>query len=58
MSKSLENFIIGLGTASIFFAIYGIFRGDEFIDALSGIIIGASLIGAIFIEHNKKKNKK
>jgi hypothetical protein len=55
MSKSLRNFIIGIGTASILFSLYRILRGGEFMDALGGIVIGVSLIGAIIIEQNKNK---
>ncbi|WP_298495416.1 hypothetical protein [uncultured Algibacter sp.] len=58
MSKSLRNFIIGIGIVSILFALYGVFKGGEFIDALSGIVIGASLIGAVLIEQNKNKKAK
>ena len=58
MSKSLEYFIIGLGLASVLFALYGIIiRGDEFLDALGGIVIGASLVGTVLINRNKKKEE-
>ncbi len=55
MSKTLKNFIVGIGIASILFALYGVFKGGTFIDALGGIVIGASLIGAVLIEQNKNK---
>ena len=56
MSKPLQSFIIGLGIASIVFALYGVFNGDKFIEAIGGIVIGASLIGAIVINQNRKSN--
>lgn len=56
MSKNLKNFIIGIGIASILFAIYGVIKGGDFVDALGGIIIGASLIGSIIYENSKTKN--
>ena len=55
MSKSLRNFIVAIGIASILFALYWVFKGGELMDALGGIVIGASLIGAILIEQNKNK---
>lgn len=55
MSKNLKYFIIGIGIASILFAVYGIIRGGKFIDALGGIIIGTSLIGSVIYENNKSK---
>ena len=55
MSKSLRSFIVGIGIASILFALFGVYKGGEFIDALGGIVIGVSLIGAIIIEGNKNK---
>ena len=58
MSKPLQNFIIGLGIASIVFALYGVFNGGKFIEAIGGIVIGASLIGAIVINQNRKKKLK
>lgn len=54
MNKSTQYLIIGLGIASILFAVYGIIRGNEFIDSLSGIVIGASLIGTVIFQKNKK----
>lgn len=56
MSKPLQSFIIGLGIASIVFALYGVFNGGKFIEAIGGIVIGASLIGAIVINQNRKSN--
>ncbi|MCB0802472.1 MAG: hypothetical protein HND54_07345 [Bacteroidetes bacterium] len=57
MSKSLVRFIIGLGIISIAFALYGVYKGGKFMDAISGIFIGVSLIGVVLIEQNKKRNK-
>lgn len=58
MSKSLRNFIIGLGIASILFAVIGMYNGGEFLDALGGIVIGTSLIGVVLIEQKKSKKSK
>ena len=55
MSKSLRNLIIGIGIASLLFALYGVFKGGEFMDALGGMVFGMSLIGAVLIEQNKNK---
>ena len=57
MSKSSINLIIGIGIVSILFAVYGIVKGGEFIDALGGIVIGVSLIGTVLIEKNKAKKE-
>ncbi|WP_158091350.1 hypothetical protein [Tenacibaculum holothuriorum] len=58
MSKSLEYLIIGLGLASVLFALYGVvIREGEFLDALSGIVIGASLVGTVIINRNQKKEE-
>ncbi|CAL2101778.1 protein of unknown function [Tenacibaculum sp. 190130A14a] len=51
MSKTTQNLVVGIGIASILFAIYGIIRGGELIDAVSGITIGVALIGTIIIEN-------
>lgn len=53
MSKRLQNFIIGIALASIFFALYGVYRGEDFTSALSGIVIGLALLGSICYENNK-----
>lgn len=58
MSKTSRNLIIGIGIASILFSLYGIIRGGEFMDALSGIIIGTALVGTVLIEQSKDKKKK
>lgn len=56
MEKSTQSIVIGLGIASILFAVLGVIRGGETIDAIIGITIGASLIGTILIERNKNKD--
>lgn len=56
MNKSLRNLIIGIGAVSILFSIYGVIRGGEFTDALSGVIIGVALIGTAVMQ--QKKNTK
>jgi hypothetical protein len=58
MNKPLQSFIIGLGIASIVLALYGVFKGGKFIEAIGGIVIGASLIGAIVINQNRNKKLK
>lgn len=55
MSKTTQNLVIGIGIASILFAVYGVIRGGQLLDAVSGITIGAALIGTIIIENRKKK---
>lgn len=56
MGKSLQYFLIGIAIASILFSLYGIiYRGEKFMDALSGIIIGVALLGSLFFENNKKQ---
>lgn len=54
-SPFLQNIIIGIGIASIFFALLDMFRGGEFMDALPGIVIGAALIGSAIFRQNKNK---
>ena len=54
MNKQAAYIVIGLGIASILFALYGMIRGNSFTDALSGIIIGTALIGTVIIQRNKK----
>ncbi|MCK8521049.1 hypothetical protein M0D21_05700 [Aquimarina sp. D1M17] len=58
MRKQTAYIIIGIGTASTLFAIYGMIRGGKFIDALSGIIIGLALIGTVIIKRSKKGKAK
>ncbi|WP_298369151.1 hypothetical protein [uncultured Lutibacter sp.] len=53
----MRNLIIVIGIASILFALYAVFKGQKFIDALGGIVIGVSLIGVVLIEQNKNKKK-
>ena len=55
MSKRTRSLIIGIGLASILFSVYGMLRGDTFMDALSGIVIGVSLIGTLFIDSKNEK---
>ncbi len=57
MKKSTQSIIIGIGLASIIFAVYGIIKGGELIDSLSGITIGAALIVTILVERNNKKKE-
>lgn len=55
MSKALQYFIIAISIASIFFSLYAIFKGQKIMDALGGIIIGASLLGVLYFDNYKKK---
>jgi hypothetical protein len=55
MRKQTAYLIIGIGIASILAGIYLGVKSEELIDALSGIIIGISLIGTVMIERNSKK---
>ena len=57
MEKRTGYLLIGIGIASILAAAYGAFRSGEAMDALSGVVIGASLIGVVLIERNKKSSK-
>lgn len=54
MKKQTGSLIIGIGIASILAGIYGGVRSGELIDSLSGVFIGAALIGTVIIERNKK----
>jgi hypothetical protein len=59
MNKQTASLIIGIGIASVLAGIYGAVRSEELLDALSGVFIGASLIGVVIFERNKKdKNEK
>ena len=54
MNKQAEYIVLGIAIASILVALYGMYRGDTFMDALGGIIIGTALIGTVIIQRNKK----
>jgi hypothetical protein len=56
MSKNLKIFLIVIGAFSILYSVYGLFTGADLVSASTGIIIGAGLIGSLYIE-DKKKNK-
>ncbi len=56
MRKQTEYLLIGIGIASILAGIYAAIRSGEFMDSLSGMVIGAALIGTVLIERNKKDN--
>jgi hypothetical protein len=40
--------------ASILAGVYGAVRSGEFMDSVSGVLIGVALIGTVIIEQNKK----
>jgi hypothetical protein len=54
MKKQTASLIIGIGIASILAGIYGAVRSGELMDSLSGVFIGAALIGTVIFERNKK----
>tara|TARA_R110000868_G_C10639162_1_gene743977 strand:+ start:335 stop:511 length:177 start_codon:yes stop_codon:yes gene_type:complete len=54
MEKRTEYLIFGIAMASILAGIYGAVRTGELMESLSGILIGAALIGTVIIERNKK----
>ena len=56
MSKLFQYFIIAISIASIFFSLFNIYKGQKFIDAIGGIVIGVSLLGVLYFE-NRKKDK-
>lgn len=55
MSKPLQFLIIIISIASIFFSFYAIFKGQKIMDALGGMVIGASLLGVLYFDNYKKK---
>jgi len=57
MKRQTGFLIIGIGIVSIFTGIWAAFRSGELMDSLSGVFIGASLIGTVIIERNKKDQK-
>jgi hypothetical protein len=56
MNKQTGYFIIGIGIASILAGVFGAIRSGEFLDSISGVVIGASLIGTVIYERNKDDN--
>ncbi|MGB1284862.1 MAG: hypothetical protein ACPG44_10440 [Polaribacter sp.] len=56
MSKLFQYFIITISIASILFSLFNIYKGQKFIDAIGGIVIGVSLLGVLYFE-NRKKDK-
>ena len=54
MEKRTEYLIFGIALASILAGIYGAGRTGELMESLSGILIGAALIGTVIIERNRK----
>lgn len=53
MSKNLRIFIIVISALSILFSVYAIIDGQKLFDVIGGIVVGFSLIAALFLE---KKN--
>ncbi|MCL7752539.1 hypothetical protein [Polaribacter sp. Z022] len=58
MSKPLKYLIIIISIASILFSFYAIYKGQKIIDALGGILIGASLLGVLYFENYSNKKEK
>jgi hypothetical protein len=56
MNKQTGYFIIGIGIASILAGVFGAICSGEFLDSISGVVIGASLIGTVIYERNKDDN--
>ena len=54
MNKSFQYFIIGISLASIFFSLYAVYQGQEFMNSVGGIVIGVSLLGVLYFENKKK----
>jgi len=54
MRKQTAYLIIGIGIASILAGLYEAVRTGEYMDSISGVIIGVALIGTVIIEQNKK----
>ncbi|UII74456.1 hypothetical protein LV716_09270 [Flagellimonas sp. HMM57] len=54
MQKQTGYVLIGIGVASILAGIYAAVRSGEIMDAISGVFIGAALIGVVLMERNKK----
>lgn len=57
MRKQTAYLIIGIGIASILAGVYEVVRTGEYMDSISGVIIGVALIGTVIIEQNKKGNQ-
>ncbi|WP_299667080.1 hypothetical protein [uncultured Polaribacter sp.] len=55
MSKTLTYFIIAISLGSIFFSVYAMFKGQKFLDASGGIVIGLGLLGILYFEKMSKK---
>lgn len=55
MSKNLRRFIIVISVLSILFSVYAIIDGQKLFDVIGGIVVGFSLIAALFLE--KKNNE-
>ena len=55
MKKQTAYLLIGIGIASILAGIYGAFRSGVLMDSLSGVFIGAALIGTVIYERNKNE---
>lgn len=57
MSKKTAYLIIGIGIASILAGIYGAFESGEWMDSISGVVIGVALIGTAMIEQKKGESE-
>lgn len=57
MNKTFQYFIIVISLASIFFSLYVVYQGQDFKNSVGGIVIGVSLLGVLYLENKKKRDK-
>lgn len=55
MSKKLKYFIIIISLLSIFFSVYVMYKDQKVFDSLGGIVVGVSLLAALYFDNYKKK---
>ena len=56
MNKNTVYLIIGIGIASILAGIYGAIKSGDWMDSISGVVIGIALIGTAIMEQQKGKS--
>lgn len=57
MTKRTVYLIIGIGIASILAGIYEAIKSGEWMDSISGVVIGVALIGTAMIERKKGESE-
>jgi len=57
MSKKLKYFLIVISITSILVSLYAIVQSKNYFDSFSGIVIGVSLLGALYFDNYKKKKE-